>query len=1378
LVVWSILAKRKHFYKMAATELGQLLLQEQSLSRSTTSPFCEQLGQLLYEHRYHESSTAALKIFLTSLLVSSASVKQANYPPLLSDGSLFDIGANHVSLALSVQEGKGGNMLKGFTFFLNGTDDAVFRRDLLVNLRYRASRMRITKVYTHYYSLTLKYDAVRKERVYHVEKTCKKIDTRNAERETLDQHIPQLITMPEMNVTALNFFDNHHQSQDEKHVTLFNLLAHYFADPTFQTNLKKLGGKIDAEFMLRAVHAIVAGHFQKTYQISTASFLDHHSGHLLSMSMKSERVFCSPIPIMFWTEPRDEQDEKLLGSMFTAQYTVPSTTHFTDSRFLSVYVECQENECIWRTDEQRVKNRERLLRPLRSWKNQDTRSFLTYIKQDLMYLVGKLPLGHFLCGYFASDRFANLFRYKTVLTPNTERDYFTFVLLYHNMFALIINVADKPTGSAEWLQNVHTSEHNQRETQVVNIMLEQDPRLNKINPNEYETAETFLPGYKVVVERQITTKPSGAVLVTNETIGLHDPEPFYQLGSNRNSLDYTKAMLELVSKLVPVYSSVQELAALFQGLVSQYTNSYNLAGTDLVVHRMDRLGENQFLLVQLKNLVDMQTSGDGRYLDNVKRQLKGQHPFYMKIHVVSVYLEDCRNLSTAIICGPHQNSNEETTCSKRNGRQENDLFLDWSSVIEIDASMQPETNNQVDTSMCQQQASEIRYRMAKVSSARLLRYERHTLNKIHTVLLYNVLGENLKVLGDKKLSRLALRNTILPFTNLTDDFYNTNDNCDHAEQVPSNNDILDSMFQENSKLQHVLSNVFKTLQISHDKSQENMTIVPVDDGVYFGLFGTKLLVTFSLQGIHNLLVNTQSSSENNVVFLDAGSKALRTGPQDDVILIEKAVQLSGFVNALGGNDTVFLVADSEVLMTKYRSVFVKSEPGNLLTVKNTEDDELILYNVEHFVGAKNSPDFMDYTGGLVTVNLQGGLLSRFDMIKVDVVGSQDETTIILDRNTDVEHVSSNGKLRYKVVEGPVKFVVVSNATSTDHEDNKPTEIAVEHDLFDITDFRLVWSSDTKTASAHFSFNDAQQLELFHIDSSFQITFQGDYSLNIQDGIGHLTRNCTNHPEHIQIDPNFSRMLTENKIILNDQCKNQPTVVYTGLNIDNTQTDDDILPNPYRLLENDHNQAETYFTELNDPITTGVYKLKTLCSDPRKECQHITATIETGKQQFVDLREATRLFEDLGRTVVIKAFEKVDQNVPDPVRIYVTDGQQSKLLVHLDLKRSVHMLDFVTILTSRYQHRLNSALVVHTTLLAKNSRQLMMIDYESRRKFLEADQQAQEHQQQQQQLIRFNYTGQHWKKVHGDQLVFDHVTSDGVTVSAIFLHLQKKIRCLE
>jgi len=401
-------------------ELGLLLLSEQPQNNY----FSPALGEFLFLHRFHQSEPHVLLFCLTAFLASFQSIDHPNYPIVQS--TVLDVQKSHLTLVVTVKSKINPEIssLLSFTFCLgslNPFDDAKFGTALSQTNQMLADRDQVEfgKILMFKYDLTSQYSQSIGENIYQVTRTSK---TFQKTQKLLPAHLPfpEQEKMPTINIQTLDFYQ---KNEKNGQMSILDILALYFSAQHFASTLRQLNITLKAQFLIRAVHGVIAGHFGQILQVTSVTSLNIRN-QLTSIALHSE-AFCDKAPVILGVNNNPK------NGMVFKQNLLPATSDFVAaSDFLSVKVDCDpdSHQCMWRTKIQEKLGFKKPETPYDTWKTTDTESFLSYLKHELENLPLKHVLGPFLHGFLASDKFSQLFTERLVFIPGNTKltNYFSF----------------------------------------------------------------------------------------------------------------------------------------------------------------------------------------------------------------------------------------------------------------------------------------------------------------------------------------------------------------------------------------------------------------------------------------------------------------------------------------------------------------------------------------------------------------------------------------------------------------------------------------------------------------------------------------------------------------------------------------------------------------------------------------------------------------------------------------------------------------------------------------------------------------------------------------------------------------------------------------
>jgi len=1238
-------------------ELGQLLLSEQQ--GQTSNNFSLALGDFLFLHRFHESEPLALRIWLTVFLASFSAIDHPNYPIIHS--TVLDVQKTHLTFIVvksnKLDEPK---QLQSVVFCFNDSDpfiDEIFIGRVHETVRQLTERHQLEplSVFGLLYDLAIGFDSKRDEKIYKVSRSYHTINMENQQVTSQYLPFPDLEKMPKISVNnTLNFSPTTKPS-------ILDILARYFSTHHVLKQLTKI---LTTRFLIRAVHAIVAGHFGQILQLTSVTSLRLRS-RLNSIAMHSQAFCNNGSPVVLWAD--DNLNSR--ADFVFPPYQLPAITDFSSGEFLSFRVHCNcDSQCMWRTKIENYSELTNARQPNLHWENNQTEYLLNHLKHELVHLpLEKGTLGPFLHGYLASDRFNQIFSTRVVLMPNSTNEslnYFSFVLGVEHDLALILNVVDQPSQTNfgddfTWFSNVHTG----LSTQVINILPNQDTRL-KIRSEEYKIPRFFIPGYQVITETNISRKTPNNN--NNDDRKAYVMKQINQHVAKTSVEHFISTVIRLMSNMPQYYTQESQVTSFLRGLISQDVRPLALTNTNLIVYQINEKLGKQFVTVETEKPDDPPhiSVQQNSFVDKLTLQPT------ITFHKVTLMVTDVQPTSNLSVCNQIvETSSQKYICSKRDQYNNNNGYY-VSNFPDSYASDCPRIPEKGMIHFPSQIPS---------NSARLL-----LKNAIHKYLAYSLLGSNIQIFTYDVLKNLSRDGLLADFVK---------DPCSSNKIVTS---VVDIRNQTNiPDLSDHLKWLTSILIEIHEKytTRSDVKIIPVEDGLYMGFMEnteqqTDQLLTFALNGTQN--VKSESQDTNLIFVLGPGSKAIRAGDGDDMIFISKTDQMEGIIDAKRGNDTLVLMGNSSPVTS-----IVESHAGNVLTLATKPGGpELTLLNVEHLVGARESYDDLHLHCGLNSVNLRGGSVIHNDFITVNM--SQDclnSVSIVLEKFTSVYHKNSNGKVVYKFVEGPV-FIYVNKSTDPIKRDT----VAVQFNLTDVLQLKII--SPTEMFSqilidfGSFDNSDRRRLlEIHNFHDSLTVSFNDGYQLYSKRGQFYLGRDCSMPHEVLnQLDDYLYKLLHNQNVLFTEKCPeiSPTTLVYTGIVVEHNQ-EDQILPEKFLQLDNDPEALQTHFKIQHDP-RPHVYRLDSFCradyNDPFR-CKSIVAIVETvGGDTVLDLRSVTRSFEDAGFLVDLKVTSGNPQSANVQVSAKAPPGKSSPSHFPVALIELSFEFKKISLLTSRHRHWLH------------------------------------------------------------------------------------------
>jgi len=1136
---------------------------------------------------------------------------------------------------------------------------------------------------------------------------------------------PQIKNIAEINLMKINklFSGTMEKMDNQSSQSIVDILVRYFTDKVFMKHFRNLSiENLKAEFFILALHALLLGNFGHTLQLhSKLTF--NLNGEVSSLGLWSEK-FCPNIPIIFWSETVEKIPENVIHKI-----PLPKNTEFSDkSHFLSVKIQCVHWECMWRINER--KNRQNYRNDFIpysiNWEESSTISLLNYLKTLIsVFKFENIKMGTFLYNF-------------------------------------------------------------------VNILNEYDSRLIVDNDNDLEfsaaSSTFFFPGYKMNVEKKMSAKPISTVLSKRNTTFLnkyHNPHFLSAGKSLKIFVDFVASIVYDFSKQTTTTTANVDadiLSSTVHGTISQYIQPQNLAGTKLVVYEIiesDNLSTRDFVTIFVKRQsTAAPTAFSAIRKEKVAKGLKTIH-----INVVTIYIGENESLQSTKICHPpiNRQSIEKTRCMGMSNPQDEQVY-DFSSLITVEKKMHD--THEVKCAESLHIKPSLNLFKPDINRNR----ERITVAKIHKYILYSMIGEIVARVARKIIVKLGAGNLGF-FANLTRDFYATkgNEKCTAGLQVSHK---IDHTFQKQNFTNFVRiskENLIEILEETpcEETNWENLKILPVDDGLFIGIMEntgknseTTQFLTFSIKNIHTIKGH---KGGKNLVFLSSGTKTLETDNSDDIVFVDKSSILDGFIDTKGGTDTLILVSSHHLK----HHVNITSDKNQLLTLITQNYSELTILGVENLWGAKSSVDLLDlkHCAGLKFVNLQGGISAEEkDQINVNIpekcVGNT-EITVVLEKFTDVNHISGSSRLNYRFISGPVNLRNSMKHGDLNEIQENTAFISVNFDLAELLNLLITKNEETGTVYVQmdFSLNLYEALTISNFDQSTKVTFNDGYRFEMKhDGKFHIARDCTISRKKSTFDEYLYHILSENGVRFIEACFMKNTIVHVGQKTEETLDETTILPKKYIKLQNDPYADETHFMKQDYSDSEKlpcVFTVTDFCQtttindgdDDHTQCKLVKLQVELNIKNVFDLRQITGKFED--ENFLIYANVSTTDRTETVLRIYALKSSIQKLipLVEIRLIDQAKGHESISIITTRYRLKFHSGQnkFSESFLIDDHASELIVIDYKNRLPiFLD--------------LIEH---GPKWKtsdivmeKQHGDELIWETKAYEKPT-SAIFLERQPR-----
>jgi len=1368
--------------------------------------FSVSLTSFLAEHRFHDSCFLALKIWLTFFLISTPSIKHETYPKILASHADFD--DKHVLLIVALEKPENGaKMVNSYVFALNSIDPYAVEpsKQKIHNIvDDMGKKFKISKKNLFKYELSKEVDKTSLENVYQITRhnvpytvSSNNLNGQQPQRRNVDLSNNFVQPMPSISSQSLDFFS--------QNTSLLDILVQYVTKEHFKPYLKHLGNQLTSEMLIRSLHSIVAGHFAEKSHINSATSVDLN-GNLKALAVKSRKddAFCSSEnPIVFSARRHGKND---VDSLFYHP-VLPEVTTFLSAAFISIDLACADSDCMSKTRKNKVALYPKRHEPKYVWTVADTESLMEQLKSEL-YSLNPGRLGLFLAGYFSStEKFTQMFDQQVMIGPSVSiwaQKHISFALIDDDKFALIINVDDrlikqKQTKDFEWFSNVYndTKYRAPKRTHVVNILPVNDGRLTTQNTQYFVKSSPFVPGYRIMIEKEIKNRPSSAPS-DRPVSSVYENTPIY-LPDMSSNVDNTITIAKIIHDLPNVYKNTKEITMTLEGCLSQVFLPYKLYG---VGYNLKLFKTNPGYPLKNDHFVTFQVLDKTFSAPNVKAEvvrldkIVKQQKLPIVVHVVVAFVKNISDMVDMVVCRPGELAQKETICLTMLTADEHQTYP-FSSVISVKSAWENNDINFVsgcsETDGVNETVATLRRFLPSVHNRNPL------VDSVHKLLLYSMIGEIVKVKCYGKISEIGKTTPVRYYVNLTAIL--------PPKQIPTiaNNPVTDTQDDVDSNMQNnnptksspvsnrstVTATYLKNIQAGH-RPWKNINVVPIAEHLYFGMIDDqkgrddRLSHIFSLHGIHNLKCDKTSSSK--IFTIANGHKAFETTDADDLIVLKKGGAISGYVNALKGSNTLYLInghADNPFL----KPMTIRSEEGPLMSI----DDDLTIQNVQNLIGAKNSAEVLYISGGLELVNLRGGTKTRYDHVIVDMEKCSHGTKVFLDTYSKVDHVSSNRKVVYAVTGSSsveLRFKNVGRASDD-------VLIEIEPSLFDLTGIQnhRLSSHECSNLILKFKINGIDptatnnEIKILGFDSNKTISFINDgFQLQVQNGKlyirrqdcwGQTSMNVADRPKYEA----FYRFLVKEGVIFVDQCPGQEMVVYTGAKVDHTKPGsgavEEGLTEKYILLENDPTAISTYF-EHQYVGWIYVYRIHSECFMTKNDtlefsCIIAQVSLKPPNVRFIlDLKQLTRPFEDQGLVIEI---DTVLGNQPQKqlksIEVDVVVGSTTKIvLAHIDFPTPPNW-QLLFVVTSRKQFRFDknhNVLSMYNFAINKQPDNIV-IDYKIREKLFLADFAVPTSE-----IATTTSAGQkdaedHMYGKHGDTLVYDQAVSTTMKASSIFLAIE-------
>jgi len=1275
-------------------------------------------------------SASSHKEWLAVFLASFSSIDNPEFRQIINQK--FDLDKNHIALIQTINRSNKREFSSHvFSFnLINPFANGQWKNKWIQTIFEMSKKYPKRPILSYNYNIGMKYSKERQETIYHV--TREKIPYKRPRGALKNvKPFPDLLKMPKITANALNFVPENKNKVD---LSIMNILIRYFTQESWL--LQKLSIKFSAEFLIRSIHAIMVGHFENTLKLSSQTNV-HLKGSLKSVSFSAPDFFCFNEPVVLWTGETFDQNEKFI------QPKPSFETGFVSDAFISVYFYCSINECMWRRKtvlQNRDFNPFKWFRPI-VWKAQDTVALMDQMKHELDHLLANknLPLGYLMYGWFLAGEFSNLFKHvRLVLLPSKKHDYFSFILVHYD-FALVLNVLDNQINANvaskfdSLLFNINCKGLKPNRTQVVNIFRipETKPKFSTTINAKFETYGSFVNRYQVMIEKESSFKQP--ITGDDREIDFTHQNLLgqYLLSMNRRSLDDFIILTNYILNRISLTGSENQdnLSAIMNGILSKFFAVYKLNGPELLVFDINKNFHLEFVAIFVQKTSEKSPAKNTEYWNALMQKVDDAND--IQIHQLILLIDNVTDIQASTQC----NLDEHNIIGPSICYQINSYNHTGFPTPTFDRSTW-------------ETCPEAKETFLEFSTRGKLIDDQKEVRSIHNMLVYGMMGSNLQKVVVKKVDKAS---------NLPVMSFVTSQNEEKLLGKILETSLATHTFSDDPNLGNQLENIFAEIRvILNDEPGKNFKIIPADDGLYIGFsedHSDLEKFIFSIDAtIHSVegVVDTQ-----NLLFVGDGTKSVKTGDKNDVILIDKSSKIDGFIDTKEGNDTLVLFATKSTL---HSQTIIKSETGQLVTLKTDGLNELTLLNVEHILGSKNSHNHLELKCGLRSVNLRGGTNEKYDHIQVDVETCPQETSIILEGFTQIHQKSGNDKLRYNFIGGRANM-------EFEHQTSERFEtlalVAVQFKLADLGGIKVLWKNDSHCdVFIRLDPENTQWLYMFNFNSKIKVIFEDDYQLYIQNHQLYMGKDCNEDLNHqkFQISQNFYNELVDQKITVVEKCSTKPTIIYTGTRKNEAHNDIDILPDQYLSLEN-YPYSETYFMaqKTNLPI---VYNIENTCQT-LTNCQTVKSTVELNNDALFDMRELTRQHENYG--FVSKIMTEPDSNNANKlstISILVTKANLPDIkLAEVNLEYKINEVPQITVLTSRNRFELPKSVngpKISTYLSPKRTYSMILIENMSRMNLIDKD------------SGRKIQESEPKESRHGDFLVYDHATSSDLSVSAIYL----------
>lgn len=1176
-------------------ELGRLLLAEtqETLLIPGNNSFSQKLENVLFDVKIHKLNATALRFWLASFLITLPTVKNLYYPKIVSHR--FTLDQHCVSLILVANANDkirnlNASEVKRFTFCVDCTlkDD----RSISIINRFKVE-FNTQKASEFIYVLK------KQEGFYHVETLNFVKCQTNLQSMIQNLAMPHISNGPVIKQDNILSF-NKNLSQDD-HV--LKIMADFFAGSLFSDYVKSFGKTIDSSLLVLSIHAVLMGHFES--QLNVESFAVFEGNERCSVGVRMSNSNAQLVMLLQSHEDRDFFVSSL------SEVALKKTLELQSPIFVSFSVYSWENSFIWR--QSLVKNQQikeflpTVFKSLLSL--DDVVHFIAILNHALFKNLNRGELGAAMLASAQSDnRLTERFMSVDILTPNQENaDYYTFIFRNRDLI-LIINLAENEQVDLEQSEINNLPKGILDDASVVNtinIVAESSYRKSGLNNCNRETIcfpEFIIPGYHVSFKYVKTPSQTHRSPITKRDLITVNSFLSNNIHSLR-SLEISRALTSYPKFL----SKPSKLEAFLTGLLLSKFISQRISGNNLKLFKHANSDfEDYVYAVKIYNRPYFDTLTAEFDMIHLKYALTRRECKSKNVKIISIYIVSEGNDTTFTACQPSTYETNKTICEDFQ-KNENQKFKKHESHTYSYSSYVKGQTTDINSKLEKSYSNE---RRVDFSPNFKLSTRCEFLNQLHSACLLSKLGANVKAKVVKYYEQTGIQ--------IMGNYHKTNlDICceDFTEQLKIKTlPIFDSksVVKEISQNRVYAREIVRMLTMA--KTRNSSKILPSDQNGLFAQMTDAKNGPYLIFSTGNFQIIKGSSTKQQILFIDKGEHAVTTGEKDDIIILQKPSLTSGYINGMGGENTLILMTNNET-----SAVDITSN-NNILLVKGNKDKMMFIKNVTHVLGRSYVPENLHVTCGLRMVNLRGGNEIYNDFLHVDVDKCIEKLTIKTAKYTKILHKSAKGNVKYVMHDGPVDLTFSGNEKTL----ISTGEIVVQRNFSDLS-YAGIINSNSGMASLEFEYYQDEQDNVitFHNFTHLKVKFN-DYIFEASGEHFQLIRDC-------KIHGNFDRHMKTMHMTsiplrrISVNCGEAASEIYSYVQSGISRKGNTFISQKHIAFESDPAADVTRFEyqDFNEEGVVFVYELL-----PQIESKSVKIYIEdeTRNTRYFDIRKISTAYE--------------------------------------------------------------------------------------------------------------------------------------------------------